>query len=135
MRTLSQLSLPLLVAALTTVAACERSTNPSEATAGTTTNNANLSSLIVSQGTLSPTFASNVTAYTVPVRNDTSSVTVTPTSADPQATITVNGGVVASGTPSAQIALPVGTSIIGVNVKSFDGTATRTYNIAVTRSP
>jgi hypothetical protein len=135
MRTLSRLSLPLLLAVLASSSACERSVDPTEATAGTSTNNASLTSLIVSRGTLSPTFTSNTTAYTVPVQNDTTSITVTPTSADPAATITVNGGVVASGTPSTSIGLPVGTSIIGINVTSADATVTRNYNIAVTRAP
>ncbi len=128
---LSQLSLPLLLIAL----ACDVSTDPTLVTAGVTTNNSTLTSLVVSKGTLSPAFAPATTAYTVPVRNDTLSLTVTPTAADPDARISVNGGVVVSGTPSASIGLPVGTSIIGVNVTSADASTTHTYNIAVTRAP
>ena len=56
--------------------------------------NADLSNLTLSDGTLNPAFDSNTTSYTASVPNATSSMTVTPTAADANATIQVrvNGG-------------------------------------------
>src|SRR5205085_7715566 len=75
--------------------------------------NANLSSLSLSVGTLSPSFDPSVTSYTASVSNATNSITVTPTSADMSSTIQVrvNGGsysAVPSGMPSGSLALNVG---------------------------
>ena len=54
-------------------------------------NNADLGSLTISSGTLSPQFSSSDTAYTASVDNSVTQVTVTPTASDSSATITVNG--------------------------------------------
>ena len=62
--------------------------------------NALLSALKASKWTISPVFASGTTGYTSGVANGTASITITPTAADPTATITVNGVALASGTPS-----------------------------------
>jgi len=56
-------------------------TYTSVATFTTLSNNADLSALTLSNGTLSPTFASSTTAYTASVPNPTTSLTVTPTRA------------------------------------------------------
>jgi Cadherin-like beta sandwich domain/Bacterial Ig-like domain len=53
--------------------------------------NNNLSGLTVSPGPLAPAFAAATTNYTVDVGSTVTSVTVTPTRQDPNATITVNG--------------------------------------------
>ena len=53
--------------------------------------NANLAALALSEGTLSPAFASNTVSYTATVPNATTSITVTPTVAQANATVTVNG--------------------------------------------
>ena len=92
-----------------------------------------LSSLVLSSGTLSPTFVSATKVYTTSVANGTSSITVTPTVTDATATITVNGVGVTSGTASASISLVVGTNPITVVVTAQDGTTTSTYTITVTR--
>jgi gliding motility-associated-like protein len=100
--------------------------------------NTNLAGLAISSGTLTPAFTAGTTGYTASVANATTSVTVTPSSVDPNATITVavNGGtaaVVASGTASASLPLNVGANIIRTVVIAQDGLATKTYTITVGR--
>ncbi|WP_436135403.1 IPTL-CTERM sorting domain-containing protein [Acidovorax sp. LjRoot129] len=95
---------------------------------------ANLSSLALSAGTLSPVFASGTTSYTAGVPFNTTSLTVTPTVADATASITVNGVAVTSGNASGAIALAVGTNTITTVVTAQDGTTTKTYTTTVTRS-
>jgi hypothetical protein len=102
--------------------------------AGPLNNNANLSNLVVSAGSLVPAFASGTLNYTDNVSNATSSITVTPTLADVNASVTVAGNVVASGTASAPIALNVGLNNIQVVVTAQDGTTMQTYTIGVTRA-
>ena len=63
------------------------------------------------------------------------SLTVTPTVADDGATVAVNGEAVASGEPSAAIALAVGEeTVIEVVVTAADGETERTYRVTVTRA-
>lgn len=97
-------------------------------------NNANLSALVVSAGTLSPDFATGTLVYNVSVANATGSMTVTPTAAGVGAVIRVKGTVVASGTASGAIALPVGIDTIPVLVTAQNGSTVLTYKIAVTRA-
>ncbi len=98
---------------------------------------ASLASLSISTGSLSPSFASATTAYSLSVPNATSGITVTPTANNPLATIRVrvNGGAYAtvpSGNASLSLALNVGSNGIDVAVTAVDGTV-RTYGITVTR--
>jgi len=72
--------------------------------------------------------------------NVSTNVTITPTIADPAATIQirVNGGTftaVASGTASGLLALNVGANAIDVKVIAQDGFTTRIYTTTVTRAP
>ncbi|WP_164558095.1 DUF4347 domain-containing protein [Massilia atriviolacea] len=96
-------------------------------------NDANLSALALSQGTLTPAFASGTTSYTADVPFTTTSLTVTPTRSQANATITVNGVAVTSGNASGAIALAVGSNTITTIVTAQDGT-TRTYTTTVTRA-
>jgi gliding motility-associated-like protein len=96
--------------------------------------NADLSALAVSTGTLSPTFASGTTAYNASVSNATTSITVPPTRAEANATITVNGTAVTSGSASGNITLTVGANTITTVVTAQDGTTTKTYTVTVTRA-
>jgi len=96
--------------------------------------NANLSALTLSQGTLSPAFASGTLSYTVSVTNTVTSLTVTPSTADAGATVKVNGTAVASGSASGSIALTVGANTVTVVVIAGDGTTTKTYTVAVNRA-
>jgi gliding motility-associated-like protein len=95
--------------------------------------NANLTNLQLSSGTLSPTFASATTAYTAAVSNAVSSITVTPTTSDSIATVTVNGSITPSGSPSASIPLSVGSNTITTIVTAGDGVTTKSYTVTVTR--
>ncbi len=70
-------------------------------------NNADLAGLVPSAGSLIPGFGSAVTGYTVSVPNATSSMTLTPTAAQADATIKVNGVTVNSGAASSVISLAV----------------------------
>lgn len=95
---------------------------------------ANLSGLAISQGTLSPTFASGTTSYTASVANSVTSLTVTPTNSNSNATVTVNGTTVTSGSASGSIALAVGNNTITTRVTAQDGSTTKDYTITVTRA-
>ena len=98
--------------------------------------NANLSNLTLSSGTLMPDFAATTTSYEVDVEAPTDSVRVTPTTADAQATVTVNGALVDSGKASDEIRLSEGvgaTTDIDVEVTAQNST-TKTYTITVTQT-
>ena len=97
------------------------------------TANAGLNNLATSAGTLAPTFNTTTYNYTATVPFGTSSLIVTPTAADPAASITVNGSPVASGNPSGAIPLIVGTNLITTVIVSADASATNTYTLTVTR--
>ena len=97
--------------------------------------NALLSGLKPSAGALSPVFSGSTTSYTVTVVNGVASITLTPTASDPASTIKIDGVAVASGSASSPVALPVGVTNITATVTCQDGTATKTYTVAVTRSP
>ena len=96
-------------------------------------NDATLSALALSSGTLNPTFASGTESYTASVANSVTSITVTPTRTQANATITVNGTSVTSGAASGSISLNVGSNTITVVVTAQDGTTTKTYTVTVTR--
>ena len=93
-----------------------------------------LSNLVLSSGTLAPTFATGTTAYTASVANSVASLTVTPTVTDSNATVKVNGTTVTSGSASGSISLNVGSNTITVLVTAQDGTTTSTYSVTVTRA-
>ena len=97
------------------------------------TSNANLSNLTISSGTLSPTFATDMTDYTTSVDSGVGSITVTPTLEYSGATVKVNGTAVTSGSASQAISLSSGTNTIPVVVTAADGTTVKTYTITVTK--
>jgi Cadherin-like beta sandwich domain len=94
---------------------------------------ASLSALLVSNVTLSPTFASATTTYIGSVANAVTSVTVTAFSGQSPKSITVNGVAVDDARPSAAVSLAVGDNVITVVVESQDQSTTRTYKLTVTR--
>ena len=96
--------------------------------------NADLNGLLVSHGSLSPIFASGTTSYNLSVNNETTSITVTPTAAQADATITVNGVRVASGNASNPINLDVGNNTVTISVTAQDGTTTKAYTMTVNRA-
>jgi hypothetical protein len=95
---------------------------------------ATLSNLSISTGTLKPAFVATTTAYSVAVGNGVTSITVTPTTNDPTATITVRGTAVTSGTASTPVNLVVGANTIAVIVTAQNGVTTKNYKITVTRA-
>jgi uncharacterized repeat protein (TIGR02543 family) len=97
-------------------------------------NDATLSAITLSSGTLSPTFASGTESYTASVGHSVTSITLTPTRTQGNATITVNGTAVTSGSASGSIALNVGSNSITVVVTAQDGTTTKSYSVIVTRA-
>jgi len=96
--------------------------------------NANLSNLTLSNGTLNPAFAFGTTSYTANVVNTVASMTITPTSADPNATIVVNGTTVASGNASQSLPLAAGPNVITAEVIGQDGVTIKNYTVTVTRA-
>ncbi len=95
---------------------------------------ANLSSLTISAGTLSPEFDAATLGYTVNVANDVTSTTVTPTTNNVGASVTVDGTAVASGEASQAITLTVGANDIDIVVTAAD-TTEQTYTVTVLRAP
>ncbi|RFZ85739.1 hypothetical protein DYU05_09125 [Mucilaginibacter terrenus] len=94
--------------------------------------NANLINLALSNGTLNPVFDGSIISYTATVANAITGINVTPTAADANAGITVNGSVVANGTPSSNLPLVGETNTITIVVTAING-ATKTYTVTVTR--
>ncbi|WP_282938974.1 S-layer homology domain-containing protein [Paenibacillus sp. RC67] len=109
----------------------EGPTKPTDPTP-TPSSNADLSGLTLSNGTISPAFASGTTSYSADVANDVSNMTVTATVSDSKATMEVNGAAVASGQASGAISLNVGANLINIEVTAENG-AQKTYSVAVTR--
>jgi hypothetical protein len=95
---------------------------------------ARLAGLAISEGALSPAFASGVFAYAAEVGNSTSSITVTPTAMQAGATVKVNGVTVASGSTSAGIPLSTGPTPVTTVVTAPDGVTTQAYVLTVTTS-
>jgi len=97
---------------------------------------ATLSSIKLSNGTLSPAFATATTSYTASVPNSVSTITITPTTTDANATIKVNGTAVTSGTASNPITLTEGgQTVIATVITAQDGTTIQTYTSTITRAP
>ena len=100
---------------------------------------ATLSSLTLSDNNdtevaLVPTFDAATEGYTANVDNDVASTTVTPTTTDDGASVTVDGTAATSGTPSGANNLNVGANEIRVVVTAEDGSTTKTYTVTVTRA-
>ncbi len=89
---------------------------------------ATLSAVSLSQGRLSPSFVSGTLAYTASVAHSVSSLIVTPTTNDANATATVNGA-----SATTPVTLAVGRNTVTVHVTAQDGTTTQNYTVTVTR--
>ena len=142
--TISGTTSPFTVAGLTdgantitvTVTAEAGNTQDYVVTVGRGSTDATLSALSLSPGTLSPSFDSTTTAYTVDVGTATNSLMVTATPADNAATITVSGTqtdgntpLTISGTtsPFTVAGLTDGANTITVRVTSEAGTTMQDY--------
>jgi gliding motility-associated-like protein len=110
--------------------------NPANLT--TLSNDATLSAMALSSGTLDPVFAPGTLTYAASVSSATSSITVTPTKSQTNATIEVrvNGGTytgVISGSASDPLALNVGSNTVDVKITAQDATTVKTYTITVNK--
>lgn len=94
--------------------------------------NANLSSLALSAGALSPSFSSDTLDYTATVAYSVTSVGITPTLSSGTATLTVNSSSVTSGSAYTFSSLVVGTNTATLVVTAQDSTI-KTYRIVITR--
>ena len=98
----------------------------------TTSTLADLAGLVVNTAELLPAFDPNQRTYAATVAS--SSVTITPTTAQAGAVATVNGVTVASGTASEPIDLAIGANPILIGVTGAGG-VTQTYQVVVNRLP
>lgn len=90
--------------------------------------NADLTDVLLSEGTLSPPFANETQAYQSAVPSGSNSIVITPVRADPTATVTVNGQ-----PASVPVSLLGGSNLITILVTAQDGIATKTYTVNLTR--
>jgi uncharacterized repeat protein (TIGR02543 family) len=97
----------------------------------TKSNDATLSALTISSGTLSPTFSRGTTSYTASVANSVSTVTITPTVNQANATTVQYIG--ATGTTAFTGAIAVGSNVIRTLITAHDESTTSTYTVTVTR--
>ncbi len=97
--------------------------------------NDGLAAFTTSSGTMAPSFTTANTSYSMLVGYSTGTIAVTPVTSDPNASVTVNGSTVNSGSSSAPVTLSVGTNAINVAVTAQDGTTIKTYTLTVTRAP
>ncbi|HEY4416931.1 MAG TPA: sulfatase-like hydrolase/transferase [Verrucomicrobiae bacterium] len=100
---------------------------------------ADLTGLELSIGTLSPVFSSNILSYAATTVYSNRTVMLTPTAANPGATIRIIGNgvtnVTASGAASSPIALKAGTNVIDVQIVAPDNSITKDYFINFKRTP
>ena len=102
-------------------------------------NDATLSALALSEGTLDPAFASAKDSYTASVIHSVAQITVTPTASAAGATVAYLDGSddaladADGGTDGQQVDLSTGANTIKVKVTAEDGT-TKTYTVTVTRA-
>jgi len=87
--------------------------------------NADLISLTINNGTLSPIFTSGTFSYSVDVPYTVNSIIVTGITSDNNATLSTNSGVAQS--------LNVGLNTITITVTAQDGVTTKSYIVTVTR--
>lgn len=110
-------------------------THGEDMTFTTLSDNADLATLVLNDGSLVPDFDSLVTSYMSTVPFASTGVTLTPTTEHPGASVTVDGAPVASGAPSGLINLDVGNTTIETVVTAEDGTTIEFYTLTVTRLP
>jgi len=96
--------------------------------------NADLKNLLINQTDINPQFSPSNTNYTAHVSYNTTTVTVNPTTEDPEAVIKVNQAVVGNEMESQAIPLYIGINTIYVEVTSQDGTNTKTYTVNLERA-
>ncbi|SOB90686.1 uncharacterized repeat protein (TIGR02543 family), partial [Ureibacillus xyleni] len=93
-----------------------------------------LNNLTLSAGQLSPNFDSSILSYTANVGYGVTNITITPTLANDQATLTINGQNVLNDRATEPINLNVGSNVLTIEVTSVEG-LTKTYTILINRAP
>ena len=105
---------------------------PTQMAEAQSNSDATLSSLTVSQGTLTPGFSAAETSYTLPdLANSAESLTVTAAANNSDAEVTING--VDATSSGNSVMLRVGETTVTVTVTAADGVTTERYRIIVTR--
>ncbi|BBI31951.1 S-layer homology domain-containing protein [Cohnella abietis] len=99
----------------------------------TVISNADLIGITVNKGILSPEFIVDVTEYSVDVSNSVTTLDVTVTRSDNQASVIVNGNPISAGTPIKMNNLNIGANTLSILVVAKDG-AQKTYTITVNRA-
>lgn len=94
--------------------------------------NADLASLAISVGTLSPSFSSSTQSYTASGAYSQASLNVTATTSSEYATVTIGGQSATSGVAKS-VALSVGANSIPIVITAENGT-TKTYTLSFTRN-
>ncbi len=130
--TISIRMLCLMFAALL-LASCGGGGDGNNQPANPLSNNARLSGMTLSVGSLDQPFQSSQTGYTATEAYLVKSVTVTAWTVSEQASLSVNGVSTASGSASAAIALGEGANTITLSVTAEDGVTTRDYTLTVLR--
>jgi tRNA threonylcarbamoyladenosine modification (KEOPS) complex Pcc1 subunit len=96
---------------------------------------ATLSTLVPNYGSLSPTFDSNTTSYSINLPYSNTTINFTPTANDSNYTsVTVDGNNTTSGFASANTSLSVGDNVIDIIVTAEDGSTQKTYAVTVNRA-
>lgn len=94
--------------------------------------NVNLSSLSVTDGTMSPSFDPDTYLYSVKVARNIEKVKVLFTAQNSKSTIEINGKEYTNG-QSDYIKLDIGANLVIVNVTAEDGKSTTTYKLSIIR--
>ena len=92
---------------------------------------ATLSSLTITPGVMTPSFAPATLSYTALVPHDASSVTVTATPNNPDVTVAING----QNATTSDLPFTGDTMDVTVTVTAVDGVTQLTYTITVNRAP
>lgn len=93
-----------------------------------------LENLLLSSGSLNPTFSVSNLEYTATVQNSVDNICLTATTLE-DTSIDINNNPYVAGAPSNPIDLAVGENNINIEVKSHDGTLNRVYTLKVKRLP
>ncbi len=100
----------------------------------TLSTNAQLASLTVNSGTLTPPFASTTANYSASVPNATTTVLVSATTAHPNAKLQINSSVPVIGGDSSNISLVPGSNNVLIEVISEDASTILNYSLVIFRA-
>ena len=96
-------------------------------------NNTKLLDIVLSQGTLSPTFSPEIESYTASIPITTNEITVTITPQDKYATLKINGDGVEPEQESLPIKMYMGSNTLTIDVTSANKGHQQTYTVTITR--